>query len=321
MIESARPKAHHPDDTTGLGKPGRMSTAKVLAVLVGALALGTLLNAGPLSETAAAQRPGWQRQLALTFTDVASEVSSAMRLDEPRQWIDEFRDSSDEGTTGSTVRQVFTPATDLPARLWVAGDSLVNTFGPALVEAAEATDVVEARWDVRYSSGLTRPMLFDWESHVGVELGNHPADIVVFMIGANDAQPILAAGEWESFPGDAWRAEYRTRVAAMMENMTDRAATVYWVGQPIARSERQSQRASVMNDIYRTEAELRPRVRYIDAWELFADANGNYAAYLPDHSGREALMRDADGVHLSVAGAEHLARTVLEAIRMDWSIS
>jgi hypothetical protein len=50
-----------------------------------------------------------------------------------------------------------------------------------------------------------------------------------------------------------------------------------------------------------------------------AETDG-YAAYLPDSSGDEVLMRRSDGIHPTPAGGEYLAETELEVIGEDWPL-
>ena len=60
----------------------------------------------------------------------------------------------------------FTPRRKL--RLWVAGDSLVVVPGFAIVEAADASPVLDPvdTVDGRIATGLERPDVFDWFDHV-----------------------------------------------------------------------------------------------------------------------------------------------------------
>jgi uncharacterized protein len=300
----------------------RTTTARTaVLVTISALLVGSLLNADTLAATAQAQTPGWRRTIAVPLTDVLGDVSGALGLDRPRAWIDDARRSlaGHPSAGAAQARTVFVPSKDRPARLWVAGDSLTDTLGPALLNAVDGTGVVKVRREVQYSSCLNRPV-FDWPARMDAELTAHPADIVVFMIGANDGVPIETAGDWVGTDNPAWRDAYRRRVSEAMDRLEARTASVYWVGQPITRSDTLSAKVAVMNAIYRSEAAKRPRVRYVDAWNVLADASGRYSAYLPDSSGRPELVRRADGVHLTAAGADRLATAVLDAIRQDWRL-
>jgi hypothetical protein len=72
--------------------------------------------------------------------------------------------------------------------------------------------------EYKISSGLLRPEFFDWPAYLASEMALHDPQIVVFMVGANDA--------YVGMPLDT----YRTRVAAVMDQLSGRR--LIWVGQP-----------------------------------------------------------------------------------------
>jgi len=300
-----------------------MTARTMVVVMVSGLLMGALLNAGTLAATAAGQSPGWRRDAAVAATDVLGSVSGTLRLDRPRAWID---DALGRAAPGAAIAPgpaspggVFVPTPVRPARLLVAGDSLTDTFGPALVNRSGATGVVDSRRELQFSSGLNR-VVYDWPARLADQLTEHPADIVVFMIGANDGVPIETPTGWVGSDTEAWKVAYGLRVATAMEVLTARVPTVYWVGMPIVRSEQLARKVAVMNEIFRREAERHPGVRFVDPWPLFADTTGGYTQSLPDGSGRTVLMRRPDGVHFTAAGAEHLTDAVWDAIGHDWRI-
>src|SRR5690606_36953616 len=92
---------------------------------------------------------------------------------------------------------------------------------------------------------------------------------------------------------------------------------VYWVGQPIMRDSGFSQRMAGLNEIYRSEAESRPWVRFVDSYSLFADSSGAYSAFLTGLDGQRHDMRQGDGIHLSRPGGDLLAREALDLIEAD----
>jgi hypothetical protein len=55
-------------------------------------------------------------------------------------------------------------------------------------------------------------------------------------------------------------------------------------------------------------------VTYVDTHPLFGDDEGDYVARQADASGDLVDLRQDDGVHLSVPGAERLARALLDLI-------
>lgn len=197
---------------------------------------------------------------------------------------------------------------------------MTESTGPAVLAAADATGVVAADHELRYSSGLTRPDYFDWPATLRALVGRQDPEAIVIMVGANDAQGIQTPSGPEPFGTEAWVAEYRARVAALMDELDDGERTVYWVGQPVMRSGSFDERMRLLTEVYRTEAARHPGVRFIDTYAHFAGADGAYSAYLPDASGRPVLVRRDDGIHLTGAGAERLAAVLMAAIDEDWEL-
>lgn len=302
----------HPAKTSGT--PVRVA----FGVMAGALALGALLNAPSLVAAASAQPPGPVRTVALPVAEGLGRVGEAVRLDRLHAWLTSLAHPERTGQ-GEGPRPVFVPTPNRKATLLVAGDSLVDPFGPEMVALAEATGLVTGRWEVQYSSGLTRPQLFDWSDWLEEDLVG--VDMVVFMVGANDSQPIETPSGWASTGTPEWAAEHGRRVDEMMTLLESRVATVYWVGQPIGRSSEHSARMAVLNDIYEEAAAGHDRVRYVDSWEVFTDSDGAYSDFLTDETGRLVLMRQPDGIHFTPEGARRLAQRVLDVIGADWAIA
>jgi hypothetical protein len=302
----------HPAKTSGT--PVRVA----FGVMAGALALGALLNAPSLVAAASAQPPGPVRTVALPVAEGLGRVGEALRLDRLHAWFTSLAHPERTGQ-GEGPRPVFVPTPNRKATLLVAGDSLVDPFGPEMVALAEATGLVTGRWEVQYSSGLTRPQLFDWSDWLEEDLVG--VDMVVFMVGANDSQPIETPSGWASTGTPEWAAEHGRRVDEMMTLLESRVATVYWVGQPIGRSSEHSARMAVLNDIYEEAATGHDRVRYVDSWEVFTDSDGAYSDFLTDETGRLVLMRQPDGIHFTPEGARRLAQRVLDVIGADWAIA
>jgi hypothetical protein len=96
--------------------------------------------------------------------------------------------------------------------------------------------------------------------------------------------------------------------------------TVYWIGMPIARSDRLTGIYRVLNDAVRKAAASVAGVRYVDIWAMYAP-NGHYQDSFADESGTVRQMRSSDGIHLSVAGAGYLARRMLRVLNADWHLT
>ncbi|HTL22408.1 MAG TPA: DUF459 domain-containing protein [Mycobacteriales bacterium] len=312
---------------------------KALGTVLVALVLGTLLNAQAMLLTAKGLPFGWRRSVAVAVMDPVAQLSRALRLDVPRRELDRalghgpapspapVPSPTPTGTpapgpppspTPSPTPSV--PTAQHPLRILTVGDSMAQAMGQSLITAAAATGVARAELDFRFSSGLSRPDFFDWPGHLaGVLAGRDRPDALVVVFGANDAQGMETSHGVLDFGTAAWDAEYAARVAAVMRQVTAAGVRVYWVGQPVARSSSYSHRMAALDAIYRAQAARHEGVTYVDSWPLFTDSHGAYAAYLPTSSGL-TLMRLPDGIHLTRAGGDRLARAVMAEVRQDWRL-
>jgi len=213
------------------------------------------------------------------------------------------------------------PTAVSPLTVVVSGDSMTEAFGKYLRSDLAETGVATGIHDFRFSSGLARPDFFDWPAHLRELLVQHDPDLVILMVGANDGQDIKVDGEVLKFGSEKWIAVYAQRVRDTMDMLAVDGRRVYWVGQPIARSETYSAKMKTLDGVYAAEAEGRENVIYLDTWELFSAADGSYSAYLPGGTGEQQLMRADDGIHLSVAGAHRLTDHVMDAIERDYGIT
>jgi hypothetical protein len=201
--------------------------------------------------------------------------------------------------------------------MFIAGDSIAVALGEALSRQASATGLITPELDARASSGLSRPDFYDWPSRLNSVAQEQNPDVVVVIFGANDSQGIRTPDGQTFQPlSDGWRAEYRRRVAGTMDLLLANHRLVVWVGQPIMEGEGFSNRMADINAIYADEAAKRAGTGlvYFDSWPLFADENGNYAAYLPDDNGIDQPVRASDGIHLNRLGADRLAKAILTLI-------
>ena len=108
-----------------------------------------------------------------------------------------------------------------------------------------------------------------------------------------------------------WAAEYVRRVGLVMA-VYARGGRVLWLTLPLPRDERRLGVTRVVNDAILAAARARPKVELVRLDALFT-ANG-YREVLR-YRGRDVDVRDADGVHLSVAGTAIAAKVVADALR------
>ncbi len=209
------------------------------------------------------------------------------------------------------------PAEPGPITIYVLGDSLAQSLHFGLEQAYGRERRVSVVKATKVSSGIVRDDFFDWKARADALAGSSRMDVVVMMLGGNDAQPIRLPGGGHARPlSDAWREEYSARVSRVMRSFVDRGVAMYWIGVPILRAKRPNTVGRALNDLFRVEAD-RVGVRYVDTYAMFADAEGRYATHLVDDAGKRRLMRDPDGAHLSIQGALWLGRRLRRIIDDD----
>jgi hypothetical protein len=331
--------------------------ALVIAVL--ALVVGCLLNAPGMHKSAYNQHAGWKRDFALAITGPLADVSHALLLDRPRKLLQDALGRGDEDKIDTTI--TFTPTTPVATnptptpvvthpgstskprpkphrlafspkhklRIWVAGDSLVITPGWAIIRAAgkaRAILPVGGGPDGRVATGLERPDVFNWFTHIRDQVRRLKPNAVVLDFGGNDDHDYMTGLPKDvsigKFGGPSWTAEYKRRVGGLLDTLNRAGVFVVWIGLPITRDSAQTERFDTINAIVSAEARKRPgRVAFIDTYASFASDSGGFAQYLTDDAGRKILVRAPDGVHFEPAGGDIIARMVLHALNRQFDLT
>jgi len=208
-------------------------------------------------------------------------------------------------TGGPPCRSPLT--TTNPLRLWIGGDSLAGSLGPALGTLTAGTGVVGPVYDSRAGTGLS--MSGFWPKLAANDLAKYNPEVVVFIIGTNDymvpqPQPLDASGQ------PAWKAAYTELVTQMLQVLSAGNRYVYWIGAPTLENPTQDAGVRQVNAVARAVVSTQRNATYVDAYQLFGDSQGHYAAQLPGPGGKLELMRTDDGIHFTPAGADLLASTV-----------
>ncbi len=312
-----------------------------MIVSLAALLVGVLLNAPGIEKSAQIQSEGWKRDVALAVTEPLEDLSHALLLDRPRQALKSVLGRSDDDDIDTAVavpgqpseppsgepspsplppkRQRFSP--ERPLRLWIAGDSLVIVPGESLLRATASNRAIESTGGIegRIASGLERPDVFNWFTHMREALRKQKPRAVVVMFGGNDDHGFMTGLpegiQITSFGSSSWTREYRRRVGGMMDTVTRRGAYLVWIGLPITHDREQTRRYDTINAIVQAEAARRPgRVAYLDTYFFFAGGDGGFAQYVTDSSGKLVKMRADDGVHFERAAGDLITGKVLDLL-------
>ena len=204
-------------------------------------------------------------------------------------------------------------------RIGVFGDSMAEGLWTALYrDLDDAPGVTVTRFS-EVSTGLARYDYVDIQAKTRGQLDEQPVDAAVLLFGTNDAQGISLDGVILPFGSDGWKAAYAKRITDLVVLLRSRDVAVYWVGLPRMKRESFDDKMGVINAVIAGRMRALG-VPYLETTDITADAEGGYAPYLPDASGRKVLMRANDGIHMSMAGYLRIAKPVAERLRRDAGI-
>jgi len=213
---------------------------------------------------------------------------------------------------------------EAPLVVWAGGDSLGEYVGGQLLYQNTPGYPADVTLDYHISTGLARPDFFDWPRRLADANGLVPRpEAFVFMVGGNDDQNMSTIGADGTttvyeFASPLWRAEYRRRVATIMDATQSDSSHLFWIGLPPMRDDQRSVLASAVNQAVATEASQRPWVTFVDIEDLFLDESGAYARRLENPDGDLTTVRAPDGVHVTAAGSEWITAVIWDHLAERW---
>jgi hypothetical protein len=225
-------------------------------------------------------------------------------------------------TTGPDQRSLpLLPTSASPLRILEIGDSLGIDLGDRFRDQIDSGGLGHTIVASVGDSGLSNITYFDWPAQLADMLAADHAQVVVVFIGANDDQGIEVDGV-AAAPGTlAWASGYTQRVDDILRVATTSGARVVWVGMPPMLNADLNNAVQRQDLIYERETETFPGALYVSSDPVLGNAAGLYEPTGEDASGHLVVLRTADGVHLTPAGAGVLARTVIGAIDNVWRLS
>jgi uncharacterized protein len=206
-----------------------------------------------------------------------------------------------------------------PLRLWVGGDSLAGSFGPALGDLLGATGVVQTLIDYKVSSGLWSNDIRDWYARATTQMVSANPEAIVFMIGTNDTPAVNNVDANNDNVPD-WETFYREKVARLMDLFVGTThRTVFWLGAPTLGTDSMDAAAVKIDKVVQEEAGKHGTdVVFVDTYRMFQGPDGSYSRTILDENGDPITARIGDGVHFSPQGAEYLARAVFALVDARW---
>jgi hypothetical protein len=157
----------------------------------------------------------------------------------------------------------------------------------------------------KVSSGLESPAFYDWNRALKEALDRERFDIVVAVMGANDAHNSLGTQSWGRL--------YESKFSEFLRIVAEKHVKTLVVGLPPMRASDFSQRVQVANDGMRNAARLFPETcTYVDSFRYFSDGDGNFADVIR-LNGEWKKVRAKDGVHFTGTGYLAFSSMIVDA--------
>jgi lysophospholipase L1-like esterase len=343
--ESPEEFASHPHAELEAPSDGRVRLpwTRVLALGVAAFAVWFLLYAPTLQHNAQVSPVGTRRTVSLDVTGPVAAISRALQLSHIVS-ITGRSNGLSGGSTGLTVvgphaaapppkstpapkNGVTAPTTTTvppnpkdptaanPLRVLIVGDSIGIDLGDALQPNLANTGVVSAALDGRVSTGLTRPDYFNWPAELTADLKAQSPQVVIIMIGANDAQDFLGPPD-VPYTSAQWNTLYSARVAQFMQIAGSGGATVVWVGMPPMQNSGLDAQMSDVNAVVQQQAvKATPPVIYLNTDHILGTAQGGYTAFITNGAGQVVNVRTPDGTHMTPGGGQVVSQAVIAELQ------
>jgi len=207
------------------------------------------------------------------------------------------------------------PTAANPLRVLIVGDSIGIDLGDALQPDLAQTGVVSAALDGRVSTGLTRPDYFNWPAELTADIKSQNPQVVVIMIGANDAQDFLGPPD-VPYTSPQWNTLYAQRVAQFMQIAQSGGATVVWVGMPPMQNPGLNAQMSDVDAVVQQQAvKAHPPITYLSTARSLGTAQGGYTAFVTNGAGQVVNVRTPDGTHLTPGGGQVVAQQVVAELQ------
>lgn len=199
-------------------------------------------------------------------------------------------------------------------RVLVIGDFFAGGLADGLSARLSDAETVIVIDETKGLSGFVRDDIVNWPQVLPALLEEHKPHYVVAMVGSNDRQLIRAGGQKIKKRTPDWDAAYNKRVEALGTVLKASGLPYSWIGLPPVRFKSMNKDYLFFNELY-GKAAASERGQFVDVWDGFSDADGNYSRSGPDVQGQIVLLRSKDGINLTRLGKRRLAYYVEPTIR------
>ena len=204
----------------------------------------------------------------------------------------------------------------------MVGDSMMRILGANMEKEFRLADIQPAVAFSSLGSGLVRPSVFNWFTRLDDLLKeNHPKTVFV-ALGTNDKQALeTEEGVIINYGEPAWEQAYRVCLARVMDQLIAADVDlVVWFLLPPMRDASVQEHAQLVNRIaseLASEDSRKDKFFLYDMASIFSRQPNRYSQYMMSPTGEAIMVRDPDGVHLTVGGAKAVAKACVKNFYPD----
>jgi hypothetical protein len=196
----------------------------------------------------------------------------------------------------------------------VVGDFFASGLAKGLKRSFSQVPGVKIVSKTRGSSGFVRLDYYNWSEEIGDLIDEFNPSVVVSILGTNDRQSIRDDGNILKKRTEKWDAAYKVRVENFAKAIQVKQIPLVWMGLPPVRFKTANRDFLFFNEIYRSKAE-NVGGQFVDVWDGFTNAEGNFVASGPDVNGQIVRLRARDGINVTKSGQNKLAFYAEKSVR------
>jgi hypothetical protein len=169
------------------------------------------------------------------------------------------------------------------------------------------------------STGLLHPERLNWYAEVDRLFSVRKYDVVIIMLGLNDADHMMDAnGVYQTFGTAKWKVAYARKVEQMLKQLLEKQQVkkVVWVGLPVGPDRFWDTNVRVLNEVYRTVTDRYVNAIFVDTYDRFK-VNGRWASVVKDNRGTARVARQSDGLHMTIHGGKITADLIIDDMKKN----
>ncbi|MBO4318526.1 MAG: DUF459 domain-containing protein [Mailhella sp.] len=187
----------------------------------------------------------------------------------------------------------------------LVGDSLMDGLGLMTRSIPEWSKDPGVRFltKAKTSTGLSNVSYWNWNAKLRDFMQQIKPDVVIFLMGANDAQGIVGLEKKKSFmfKSEEWKEKYRQQAENMIAGAREGGADVLWLALPVMGSKFLAANIPFVAEQQQAACRI-AHVPYLETTPAVGGEDGSFKLYKQNEQGKNIRIRTDDKCHFTAAG-------------------